>query len=80
MIPVPCKDETRVNIDPGRERMASFVQAMEGVEYLVIDEMSMLGRRALGHIDYLLRQATGRRTEFFGGKSVSARARSPRNQ
>ena len=29
--------------------------------YLIIDEMSMVGRRSLGQIDHLLQQATGHR-------------------
>lgn len=36
---------------------------------VIIDEMSMVGRRALGQIDEMLRQATGR-NDWFGGLSL----------
>ena len=58
VIPTPLKDVLRGNIDPSPRRLASFCKAMDGIEYIIIDEMSMVGRRSLGHIDYLLREAS----------------------
>ena len=69
MIPVPLVDVSRANITPSKKRMAKFVEDMQGVDYLIIDEMSMVGRRALGQIDHLLRRATGINSPF-GGKSI----------
>ena len=41
-----------------------------GVKYLIIDEMSMMGRKMLGQVDYRLRQAFPRTTdEVLGGCS-----------
>ena len=54
------EDSTRLKV-----MEADFV----GVKYLIIDEMSMVGRRALGQIDELLRQATGIESPF-GGLSI----------
>ena len=69
-IPVPFMDIDRVNIDPAKERMASFEKRLAGVEYIIIDEMSMVGRRAIGHIDYLLTKAKGDNSKTFGGLSI----------
>ena len=41
-----------------------------GKQYLIIDEMSMLGQRTLAWIDKRLRQATGKLHEPLGGISV----------
>lgn len=60
VIPTPMKDVLRGNIDPSPRRLASFCKALDGIEYIIIDEMSMVGRRSLGHIDYLLREASGK--------------------
>ena len=38
---------------------------------VIIDEMSMVGRRALGQIDEMLKQAKGS-DDWFGGLSISA--------
>ena len=44
---------------------------LQGVQYLVIDEKSMLGLRQLGWIDHRLRQIFPHRQEdFFGGMSL----------
>ena len=70
MIPVPCNDVNRANIDPSKKRAASFIERIEGADYIVIDEMSMVGRRALGQIDYLLTHAKGDSKQTFGGLSI----------
>jgi ATP-dependent DNA helicase PIF1 len=70
-IPVPRTDPDRQDIRLARcsARLARMQSELADVEYIIIDEMSMVGRRSLGHIDELLRQATGRET-WFGGKSI----------
>ena len=40
------------------------------VEYVIIDEYSMLGQRTIGWIDRRCRQATGLKDSLFGGKSI----------
>ena len=69
-IPVPLKDVKRDDISPSQKRLATFAASLHGVRYIIIDEMSMVGRRALGHIDGLLKQGTGLATAPFGGLSV----------
>ena len=43
---------------------------IRGIEYIIIDEYSMLGQTLFGWIDKRLRQITGHCDEPFGGKSV----------
>ena len=45
-------------------------QEFKDLQYLVIDEMSMIGHRMLAWIDKRLRQATGLLNEPMGGVSV----------
>ena len=40
------------------------------VDYIIIDEYSMLGQTTLGRIDRSCRQATGSKDKLFGGKSL----------
>ena len=40
------------------------------VDYIVIDEYSMLGQTTMGWIDKRCRQATGLKDKLFGGKSI----------
>ena len=40
------------------------------MDYLLIDEYSMLGQTTMGRIDTRFRQATGLQEVLFGGKSV----------
>lgn len=74
-IPVPHSskgkgsEQQSVRLKHGSKRLRGFVDDFEGVRYLIIDEMSMVGRRALGHIDELLRQVRGS-DALFGGISV----------
>ena len=70
-LPVPRSDIDRANIrlSRGSSREQRLQSDLTGVSYIIIDEMSMVGRRALGQIDELLRQATGKE-EVFGGLSV----------
>jgi len=51
--------------------LSTLQRQFEGVEYLVIDEKSMLGLKILGWIDRRLREIfPGNRDEFFGGLTV----------
>ena len=51
--------------------LGNIQKTLRGVQYLVIDEKSMLGLRTLGWIDHRLRQVFPRRNaEFFGGMSL----------
>ena len=43
---------------------------LENVEYLIIDEYSLVGQGLLGWIDSRCRQATGLANQIFGGLSV----------
>ena len=52
------------------QRLRALQDAFEGVKYVVIDEMSMMGQRTFGYVDLRLRQATGELNEFFGGLSI----------
>ena len=69
-IPVP-RDPKKLNMEDIRlPEDSNRLQALEGdfenVSYLIIDEMSMVGRRSLGQVDDLLRQAKGREQPFGG--------------
>ena len=71
-IPVPRSDVDRqdVRLRANSARLDKLVDDFDGVSYIIIDEMSMVGRRALGQIDELLRQAKGQTKAPFGGLSV----------
>ena len=45
-------------------------QNLKGINYIIIDEYSMLGQTMFGWIDRRCRQATGKIDEVFGGKSI----------
>eukprot|EP01083_Nonionella_stella_P086800 241316_1 len=42
----------------------------EGVRYLIVDEVSMLGQDTLEWLDKRLKQATGKQSALFGGLSI----------
>jgi len=43
---------------------------LKDINYIIIDEYSMLGQTMFGWIDRRCRQATGKINEVFGGKSI----------
>ena len=45
-------------------------QNLKDINYIIIDEYSMLGQTMFGWIDRRCRQATGKIDEVFGGKSI----------
>ena len=56
--------------DLGGDQLRRLQQQLDGVDYLVIDEMSMVGRKLFGQVDQRLRQAFPRRAaEVLGGCS-----------
>ena len=67
-IPVSRNNIARPNIRAaqGQARYKRLVLDWEGVEYLILNEISMVGRRSLGHIDDLLRQARNNDLPFGG--------------
>ena len=70
-IPIPRTniDRESVRLSTSSPRYTQLIKTFDGVKYVIIDEMSMVGRRALGQIDEMLRQATGCESDF-GGLSV----------
>jgi ATP-dependent DNA helicase PIF1 len=52
------------------EHLNKLQQSVKGMKYLIIDEMSMLGRKMLGQVDRRLRQVFPHRSdEVLGGCS-----------
>ena len=52
------------------ERLQCLQKRLKGIDYLIIDEMSMLGRKMFGQVDSRLRQAFPRHShEVLGGRS-----------
>ena len=50
------------------EQLQQLEQSFSGVDYLIIDEMSMLGRKPFGQVDQRVRQAFPHRAgEALGG-------------
>ena len=76
VLPMPgnkCLDKLDVRVQTDSEREKKLHDDLRGVRYVIIDEMSMVGRRSLGQIDELLQQAKGYPTGSgppFGGVSV----------
>ena len=63
----PVRGEFR---DLDGERLTKLQQSFSEVKYLIIDEMSMVGRKILGQVDRHLRQAFPHHSqEVFGGCS-----------
>ena len=70
VLPVPSKDIDREEIVPRcKTRINKMVTTLTGVSHIIIDEMSMVGRRSLGQIEKML-QVARRNTERFGGFSI----------
>ena len=56
--------------DLSGEGLCRLQETLNGIEYIVIDEYSMLGQNTFGWIDRRCRQATGSLHRLFGGKSL----------
>src|ERR1051325_1907711 len=62
---------SRNNFDLNGDNLKKLQKKLDGVEYLIIDEKSMVGRRMLALIDLRLRQAFPDHKDcVFGGRSV----------
>ena len=74
VLPMPRKDIDREDILPkDKDRVKKLVDGLKGVSHIIIDEMSMVGRRSLGQVDALLKQARGHdaeKGELFGGLDI----------
>ena len=67
LLSLPTKGEYK---DLEGERLHHMQQSLGGMRYLVIDEMSMVGRKTFGQIDKCLRQVFPHRADqLFGGCS-----------
>ena len=67
LLSLPTKGEYK---DLEGERLHHMQQSLAGMRYLVIDEMSMVGRKTFGQIDKRLRQVFPHRADqLFGGCS-----------
>ena len=56
--------------DLSGQALITIQERLTLVDYIIIDEYSMLGQASLGWIDRRCRQATGLHEVLFGGKSV----------
>ena len=52
------------------QSLAHLQEKLVDVDYIIIDEYSMLGQSTFGWIDRRCRQATGLKEHLFGGKSI----------
>ena len=50
--------------------LASLQQRLAEIQYIIIDEVSMLGQRMIAWVDRRLCQATGHQDKPFGGLSI----------
>lgn len=62
-------DVADVRLPVASKRLQQLEADFVDIKYIIVDEMSMVGRRSLGQIDELLRQAKGNQ-QPFGGISV----------
>lgn len=54
LLSIPVRGDFR---DLEGQRLHTLQKSMEGVEYIIVDEMSMVGRKLFGQVDRRLRQA-----------------------
>ena len=65
LLSLPTKGEYK---DLEGEHLHHMQQSLAGMEYLIIDEMSMVGRKMLGQVDKRLRQVFPHHADqLFGG-------------
>ncbi len=68
LLSLPTKGEFK---DLQGEHLGKIQQSLAGIEYLIIDEMSMVGRKMFGQIDRRLRQVFPHRSDqVLGGSSI----------
>jgi hypothetical protein len=56
--------------DLSGQSLVNLQEQLLGIDYVLIDEYSMLGQTTMGWIDRQCRQATGVKDKLFGGKSI----------
>ena len=64
-LPIACMPQK----DLSGHSLNTLQNKMSNIDYLLIDEYSMLGQSSMGWIDRR-RQASGKKDQVFGGKSV----------
>ena len=74
LLKTPIRAQDRKNtaiINPSKQKHLNkvFRENSPKVEYVILDEMSMIGKTSLGHIEKMMRHATGKE-EMFGGLNV----------
>ena len=52
------------------QTLSRFQQSLHHIDYIIIDEYSMLGQNSFGWVDKRCKQATARTDQVFGGKSL----------
>ena len=62
--------ESRGKKDLARQSLCRLQENLNEVDYIIIDEYSMLGQLAFGWIDKRCKQATGYNNKVLGGKSL----------
>ena len=68
LLSIPAKGEFK-HLEGAR--LHALQQTLAGVDYIIIDEMSMVGRKLFGQVDRRLRQAFPHRSEeMLGGCSL----------
>ena len=60
----------RGNKDLTGQSLCRLQESLNGVDYILIDEYSMLGQTTFGQIDKRCKQATGYHNKVLGGKSL----------
>ena len=60
---------TRGNKDLTGQSLCRLQESLNGIDYIIVDEYSMLGQTAFGWIDKRCKQATGYHDHVLGGKS-----------
>eukprot|EP00965_Chrysotila_dentata_P112169 3708303-Pleurochrysis_carterae.AAC.1 len=57
-LPLPQRNPETAKLSPQGKSLKNLQLRFKGVTYVIFDEMSMIGRQMLGHVDGLLRVAT----------------------
>ena len=67
---LPIAGRARTQGDLRGERLNKLQSTFRDKDYLILDEMSMIGQTSFGHLDNRLREATGAKDDVFGGLSI----------
>eukprot|EP00965_Chrysotila_dentata_P049441 1639098-Pleurochrysis_carterae.AAC.1 len=69
-MPIAQRNPDTAKLGPQGESLKILQLRFKGVTHVIFDEISMIGRRMLGHIDGLLRIATQVSDSRFGGLNI----------